>query len=170
MTQKKFWHRLFNIDPVRRTADCSICGQVKVYKTSRTPCGKRNYRYDCSNKNKEERKTWRTNNFVAYSLATHKQHLKSYRISEQDFLNILKFQNNKCAVCGKDATYFKTRLHVDHDHACCPGPANSCGKCIRGLVCYRCNIFLGNIDSGLLKKALAYLDMYNQRREKIKHA
>ncbi len=151
MTQQKFWHRLSNIDSVLLTADCSICGRIGIYKVSQS-------RYECSRINKARNKKWRKDNPIASNLANHRQHLKSrYGISEQDFLDLLKSQDNKCAICGKDTSYFKNRLHVDHDHACCRVAANSCGKCIRGLVCYHCNIFLGDIESGLFLKALTYL-------------
>jgi hypothetical protein len=50
-------------------------------------------------------------------------------------------------------------LSIDHDHACCPGRI-SCGKCIRGLLCNRCNRALGLLGDSieLLKKMIAYLE------------
>lgn len=74
-------------------------------------------------------------------------------LSDSEFQDLKKKQDNKCALCGKEK-----RLIIDHDHSCCPG-LYSCGYCIRGLVCYGCNIFIGHLESNLdiLKKALDYL-------------
>ena len=38
-------------------------------------------------------------------------------------------------------------LQIDHDHSCCPG-ANSCGRCIRGLLCGGCNKRLAHMEAG----------------------
>lgn len=38
------------------------------------------------------------------------------------------------------------RIYVDHDHGCCPGEGRSCGKCVRGLLCLRCNTALGHME------------------------
>ena len=58
-----------------------------------------------------------------------------------------------CRVCRS-----KNRLQVDHDHACCPG-TRSCGKCVRGLLCPRCNRALGLFRDSptLLERAAHYL-------------
>jgi hypothetical protein len=34
---------------------------------------------------------------------------------------------------------------VDHDHSCCQG-RRSCGKCVRGALCNRHNLYLGFIE------------------------
>jgi hypothetical protein len=36
-------------------------------------------------------------------------------------------------------------LHIDHDHACCPG-VRSCGKCVRGVMCAAHNTLVGQFE------------------------
>lgn len=35
---------------------------------------------------------------------------------------------------------------IDHDHGCCPG-GNSCGRCVRGILCNRCNTIAAAIEN-----------------------
>ncbi|WP_407674816.1 endonuclease domain-containing protein [Nonomuraea fuscirosea] len=66
-------------------------------------------------------------------------------------------QGGSCAICrvtlsrGPDT-------HIDHDHECCPG-ANSCGRCIRGILCGNCNKALGLMrdNAKILLRAAEYL-------------
>lgn len=48
---------------------------------------------------------------------------------------------------------------VDHDHSCCAGKT-SCGKCVRGLLCTRCNVFLGHSrdSTAVAYSMISYLD------------
>lgn len=65
----------------------------------------------------------------------------------------LTMHGNKCAICGATE-----KLHIDHDHKCCP-TLPGCGKCLRGLLCNRCNWAIGYMkdDINLLAKAIEYL-------------
>lgn len=69
-----------------------------------------------------------------------------YGITWDRYEEMFVAQGGLCAICRKpETTTIKdriARLGVDHDHACCPGK-KSCGKCIRGLLCARCNTMLG---------------------------
>lgn len=70
--------------------------------------------------------------------------LKNYKLTLENRNDILITQNNSCAICGLVETT-DSFLHVDHDHACCSS-IPTCGKCIRGLLCARCNRALGFIQ------------------------
>ena len=74
-------------------------------------------------------------------------------------------QNGLCAICGLEETRvtrpkakipmgFKPRLSVDHDHLT--------GK-IRGLLCHKCNVGLGNFQDtpANLIAAMQYLEKHN---------
>lgn len=74
-------------------------------------------------------------------------------------------QDGLCAVCGQPETtvHYRTgkvqRLAVDHDHYCCPGK-KSCGRCIRGLLCERCNTRRLEDDPELFRAYADYLERY----------
>lgn len=63
----------------------------------------------------------------------------TYQLSESDYADLLLSQGGACAICRN----VSSRMHIDHDHACCPGKT-SCGQCVRGLLCQACNIGLGH--------------------------
>lgn len=58
--------------------------------------------------------------------------LYRYSIMQEDYIELY------AKGCANPACDAKTKLQVDHDHSCCPGQ-DSCGKCIRGMLCGRCN-------------------------------
>lgn len=62
-------------------------------------------------------------------------------ITQEEYDNLLAQQGGGCASCKTNDPGGMGRFHVDHDHNCCP--KNSCGKCIRGLLCTTCNLALG---------------------------
>jgi hypothetical protein len=72
-----------------------------------------------------------------------------------------------CDICETTLTRqsLASQPIVDHDHGHCPG-LNSCGTCIRGIVCRKCNTNLGHLESllaaGLLDRATEYLKRVGQ--------
>ncbi len=81
-----------------------------------------------------------------------------YGITQEQYDALLAKQGGACAICRRTNPSGRD-LAVDHDHACCPG-AKSCGKCVRSLLCSRCNIGIGQFldDPPLLRAAAAYLE------------
>ena len=77
-----------------------------------------------------------------------------YNLSVAQFNAIKRKQRNRCRICDR----VLKRPYVDHDHACCKG-SRSCGKCVRGLLCFNCNTFLGHAKDNVrtLEQAILYL-------------
>ena len=78
-----------------------------------------------------------------------------FNITLDEYNDLLKNQNNKCAICKSTNPSGKGNFHVDHCH--------KTGK-IRGLLCHHCNLGLGNFkdDTELLNIAIEYLNKQNQ--------
>ena len=87
------------------------------------------------------------------------KNLNKYSLTAEQYEQMVIAQNSTCAVCGtSDPGGNVRRWHIDHDHSCC-GPGVSCGKCVRGLLCSRCNTAIGLLEDSAkrLEAALAYL-------------
>lgn len=67
---------------------------------------------------------------------------RTYNITLEDYDRMLEEQNFACAICSIHISELDKSLCIDHDHKCCPGK-DSCGNCIRGLLCNLCNTGLG---------------------------
>ena len=77
-----------------------------------------------------------------------------YKLTVEQYDAMLANQGGACAICLEDRP-----LNVDHDHSCCPGE-RSCGKCVRGLLCRRCNYTIlgaAKDDPELLRRASDYV-------------
>jgi len=97
-----------------------------------------------------------------------KQHLRSkYRMTPEQLGELEARQGRRCAICDElgPAKPTKPFLVVDHDHSCCSGSGQTCGICVRGLLCMRCNTGLGFFkdDPELLEAAIRYLAMAKKR-------
>ena len=97
--------------------------------------------------------------FVAANPDYHRNvNLKRYGLTPAAWDAMLAAQDGKCSVCATSTPGGYGTWHIDHDHACCSG-VNSCGSCVRGLLCARCNLGLGyfNDSPDTLASAMAYL-------------
>ena len=89
---------------------------------------------------------------------------RRYGINLEQYDALFKDQGGVCALCGQPPSE-GTRLHVDHDHACCPGGdardtnEDACGNCVRGLLCHQCNTALGTLGDTVdsIERVLGYL-------------
>jgi len=82
----------------------------------------------------------------------------NYGLTNKEYNEILKTQNNSCAICQTKPHINGRDLAIDHDRKCCPG-RKSCGKCVRGILCSSCNTSLGGFrdSTELLVSAFHYL-------------
>lgn len=85
---------------------------------------------------------------------------QNYHLMPKGRLELIKKQKGFCP-CGRRLCK-KYGVCIDHDHQCCLG-SKTCGKCIRGVLCSRCNLVLGLLyeDERLLPQYLMdYLRLY----------
>jgi hypothetical protein len=85
-------------------------------------------------------------NKATVSIVTKKRvRFKRYKLTDEQFQAMIADQNGQCALCPATKPGGVGDWHVDHDHDCCPG-RETCGKCIRGLLCQPCNHKMGIKD------------------------
>ena len=84
-----------------------------------------------------------------------------YKLTLDDYDNMLKAQDYKCAICNIHYSEFKQALCIDHNRTCCPTDI-TCGNCIRGLLCSQCNIGIGGLrdNEQYILSALDYVRKY----------
>ena len=109
---------------------CKICSRKKVS----------DWRFRNPTKVKKYNKTYVKNFFLK----------KFYNISLNDYYVLRKKQSNKCAICKIRQSKLQRLFSVDHDHKT---------SIVRGLLCAKCNILLGNCNENpeILKSAIDYL-------------
>jgi hypothetical protein len=92
------------------------------------------------------------NKHLAKSLCYTHYWMKAQKVKIDNQANMLiQKHNGLCDICGTDRPgYSKKSFNIDHDHKT---------GIVRGLLCHKCNIGLGNFNdnSELLGKAIKYL-------------
>jgi hypothetical protein len=76
--------------------------------------------------------------------------LRKYGLTQEKFDELLLKQDGKCAICEVELDFGRDSysLTIDHDHTCCPPTQyTTCGKCIRGILCRKCNVMLGYYEA-----------------------
>lgn len=77
-----------------------------------------------------------------------------YGITIEQYMEILEAQDKSCAICHKPAGISVTgrpNLYVDHNHTT---------NVVRGLLCPRCNMFVGFMDEPDFREKFARAEAY----------
>jgi hypothetical protein len=163
----------FDNGPQRYKGICKYCfvGQVlnarkkNPKKCSVAECEKPHYALSyCRQHHAQIKRRGKISDYVYFKSKATKKILKLYGLTRENYDILSK---DGCNVCGSfDA------LILDHDHSCCkPHTGNYCGKCTRGVVCFRCNLSIAKFekrtirtDNPLLSLIRNYLLAYEERR------
>lgn len=153
------------------TKKCRLCLETKpiadFHKKKSASDGRQSQCKTCNNRTATE---WRERNQEKYDAIYRKhygdgmrQRARRYGI-EVDILRTMFLESDGvCESCGvRQETLYD--LQVDHDHKCCPGQ-KSCGKCVRGLICYGCNNGIARFldDVAKMRLAIQYLERWDSR-------
>ena len=92
---------------------------------------------------------------------TERTRFRKHGTTKEDFTKMVEAQGNACALCKAPGTW--ENLVIDHDHECCPKQF-SCGSCIRGALCKKCNTALGLLGDTIesLQAAADYVNYYTR--------
>jgi hypothetical protein len=98
----------------------------------------REYRESFPERRLATARTYRESNVIKLAGARRRY---TFGLSIEEVDSLIEAQGNACKLCRGD---LGESWQVDHDHACCPSKIKTCGKCVRGVLCRRCNIGLGH--------------------------
>lgn len=132
---------------------CKKCGVTKPLVTGffRSTARIDGYAFYCKACDTAKAKAWR--NRSGYHKKAYEQAVRNksrYGITWTEYQRLLEKQAGGCAICGVIKLEDNKALAIDHDH--------QTGK-VRGLLCRKCNIGLGQLQDSkeLLTRAIAYL-------------
>ena len=122
--------------------------------SNQTPDG---LKYACRKCTNASNREWN----LSHPIALKGWKLMKHGLTFERYSYLYDLQGGVCASCGRDPE--GKWLEVDHDHGCCPGKF-SCGECVRGLLCGRCNRASGNVhdDPDALEALAAYLRKWQE--------
>jgi hypothetical protein len=110
---------------------------------------------------------WQRNGHTDALIGTGKDNLREHMLRIKYVMTLKQFNEraaNGCEICGDKP---ERALQVDHDHNCC-NKSTTCGKCVRGVICNKCNAAVDKLENSLLrsdypiyKKIQQYLEAYN---------
>jgi GDPmannose 4,6-dehydratase len=125
---------------------CKLCAALRVRERYMPKLRK-------NNKRRRENPELRQHDLSRMKLTNQKRRLETYGLTEQDFQSLVKLQNNCCAICKSPFDMENTlkTCHVDHCHKT---------NVVRGLLCARCNLGLGQFKDNveILRTASDYLE------------
>ena len=139
---------------------CGKCQSTKpFYKNKSTLSGLDDYCKSCRNKATYNQR--RQTRGAQHRKAAHTKLLKVRGLTEDQYQEMVKQQQNKCAICGYPetvvgGTFHQTKdLSIDHDHV-----TNQA----RALLCQACNAAIGLLkdSSPIVQKAADYLKRYGK--------
>lgn len=159
-------HSLVHKDKEALTGVCSVCGSTKIARNGK-------YGFVCVVARREAQRRFRSANPEKVKQQRNaarvdwrsKQDQMRFRfgMNFDDYEAMLAAQDGGCAICKRPPREGERRFAIDHDHSCCPGGyGRTCGKCVRGLLCHRCNLGLGYLEGWYAEHgpaALRYLGL-----------
>ncbi|MFE5775120.1 endonuclease domain-containing protein [Brachybacterium sp. NPDC056505] len=145
----------------KETKVCRVCGAelpLSEFPKSRiSKHGQQLHHGTCKSCGTGKAKGWRGTQDPARLKAQRRVWL--FSLDQEQYGQILRSQGGACAICAMSFAADGRDVYIDHDHLCCPG-RRSCGKCIRGFLCNRCNTALGQLrdSKAILEAALRYVE------------
>ena len=133
---------------------CKKCNTEKPIELF-TKQGK-SYRHTCKSCNTDRVKRYYSDHPDRYEKWHERRKSLKHRrhgLTDEAFRLMVEANGQLCSICMKRAW-----TDIDHDHKCCES-TYSCGKCVRGLLCGRCNRAAGLLDddTSVVSRMLQYL-------------
>lgn len=138
---------------------CTKCGETRPL-SMYGPDGAARLRAQCRPCVNAASKEYATRNSVARARTRRARHYRNrFGMTLAEVDSLFEHAGRACEACAIPMSEtFNGTLAIDHDHACCPGK-DTCGKCIRGVLCTKCNAALGALgdDPKLVERLLHYI-------------